>query len=147
MTVEEKAAASLAAIASEKALARKIKLKFLGRAPSGELWSDLQPPPASSFPQYSAEERSFFHQEVIHTSKKSGARVTRIHTPHGVIDTPSFVAVATNAAFKALDVEDADKAGQQLIFANSYHLMLQPGKERDDERGKQKAKQAVFLMK
>jgi queuine tRNA-ribosyltransferase len=51
----------------------------------------------------------------------------RITTPHGVIDTPGFVAVGTNAALKALDFPNANNAGQQLIFSNTYHLMLHPG--------------------
>jgi len=55
------------------------------------------------------------------------ARVSKIHTPHGVIDTPSYVAVATNGVLKGLDLREADAAGQQLIFCNSYHLMVHPG--------------------
>ena len=53
----------------------------------------------------------------------------RIHTPHGVIDTPSFVAVATNAALKGVSFAQADQANQQLIFCNTYHLLLQPGSD------------------
>ncbi|KAL4457488.1 hypothetical protein ABPG75_012353 [Micractinium tetrahymenae] len=83
------------------------------------------PPPASEFPPY--QPRDFFHFEVLHTSKKSGARVGRIHTPHGVVDTPGFVAVGTNAALKAVDGPWADAEGQQLMFANTYHLLLHPG--------------------
>lgn len=84
---------------------------------------------SSSFPQWSYEPRDFFHYELIYQSKKSNARVGRIHTPHGIIDTPGYVAVATNGAIKGLDMRDADDAGQQLIFCNSYHLLLQPGPE------------------
>ncbi|KKQ49547.1 MAG: Queuine tRNA-ribosyltransferase [candidate division TM6 bacterium GW2011_GWF2_38_10] len=65
--------------------------------------------------------------EIVYTSKKSRARVGRIYTPHGVIDTPNFVAVGTNAALKALDSVFVNDLGQQLMFANTYHLMLQPG--------------------
>ena len=85
------------------------------------------PPPRSSYPSDAFEPKPFFRHEIIHTSSKSGARVGRIHTPHGIVDTPGFVAVATNAALKAVDIHDAGDAGQQLIFANSYHLILQPG--------------------
>jgi len=87
------------------------------------------PPEASTFPAWSFEPREFFRYELIHQSSKSMARVGRIHTPHGIIDTPGFVAVATNGALKGVDMRDADKAGQQLIFCNSYHLLLQPGPE------------------
>lgn len=67
--------------------------------------------------------------ELIHQSKKSRARVGRIHTPHGIIDTPNFVAVGTNATLKALDSTIADDIGLQLMFCNTYHLLLQPGAE------------------
>ena len=70
-----------------------------------------------------------FKFEIIHKSKKSKARVGKIHTPHGIIDTPNFVAVGTNGAIKALDSKIVDEIGLQLIFCNSYHLTLQPGSE------------------
>ncbi|HLJ31026.1 MAG TPA: tRNA guanosine(34) transglycosylase Tgt [Candidatus Babeliales bacterium] len=70
---------------------------------------------------------SYFTFEHIHTSKKSRARVGRIHTPHGIIDTPNFVGVGTNAALKAVDAALVDQIGLQLMFCNTYHLMLQPG--------------------
>jgi len=68
-----------------------------------------------------------FHFELIHQSKKSRARVGKIHTPHGVIDTPNFVAVGTNATLKAIDNETVNQIGLQLMFCNTYHLLLQPG--------------------
>jgi queuine tRNA-ribosyltransferase len=68
-----------------------------------------------------------FRFEVLHTSKKSRARVGRIHTPHGIIDTPNFVAVGTNGTLKALDNRTVDEIGLQLMFCNTYHLLLQPG--------------------
>ena len=83
------------------------------------------PPPASEFPPY--EPRDFFRYELIHQSKKSAARVGRIHTPHGVIETPGFVAVGTNGALKAVLHQELAAAGVDLMFANTYHLMLQPG--------------------
>jgi len=70
-----------------------------------------------------------FHFELIHRSKKSRARVGRIHTPHGIIDTPNFVAVGTNGTLKALDNRMVDSIGLQLMFCNTYHLLLQPGPE------------------
>jgi queuine tRNA-ribosyltransferase len=72
---------------------------------------------------------SYFKFELIHTSTKSRARVGRIHTPHGIIDTPSFVGVGTNGALKSLDSEMVSQIGLQLMFCNTYHLMLQPGTE------------------
>lgn len=70
-----------------------------------------------------------FHFEIIHTSKKSRARVGKIFTPHGIIETPNFVAVGTNGTLKALDNELVNSIGLQLMFCNTYHLMLQPGTE------------------
>ncbi len=68
-----------------------------------------------------------FRFEVVHTSKKSKARVGKIYTPHGIINTPSFVAVGTNGTIKALDSTVVDDLGLELLFCNTYHLMLQPG--------------------
>ena len=70
-----------------------------------------------------------FHFEIIHRSKRSRARVGRIATPHGIIDTPGFVAVGTNATLKALDTQMVEQIGLQLMFCNTYHLMLHPGTE------------------
>ncbi|MCH9812152.1 tRNA-guanosine(34) transglycosylase [bacterium] len=70
-----------------------------------------------------------FYFEIIHTSKKSGARVGKIHTPHGVINTPGFVAVGTNGTIKALDSKMVEEIGIELMFCNTYHLLLQPGPE------------------
>jgi queuine tRNA-ribosyltransferase len=68
-----------------------------------------------------------FRFEILHQSKKSRARVGKIHTPHGIIDTPNFVAVGTNGTLKALDNRMVDSIGLQLMFCNTYHLLLQPG--------------------
>jgi queuine tRNA-ribosyltransferase len=93
------------------------------------------PPDPSEFPDWAYEPRDFFRFEILHESTKSQARVGRIHTPHGIIDTPGFVAVATNAALKGVDFPDADQAGQQLIFSNTYHLLLHPGADIIGEAG------------
>lgn len=70
-----------------------------------------------------------FRFEILHTSKKSQARVGRIHTPHGVIETPSFVAVGTNGTLKSMGNDLVDEIGLDLMFCNTYHLLLQPGTE------------------
>ena len=87
------------------------------------------PPPADSFPAW--QPRDFFHFEVVHRSRKPGsrARVGRITTPHGVIETPAFVPVGTNAALKCLDERHSRDAGVQLMFCNTYHLLVHPGPE------------------
>src|SRR3990167_7043039 len=70
-----------------------------------------------------------FKFEILYKSKKSKARVGKIYTPHGIIDTPNFVAVGTNATIKALDTKFVSDLDLQLMFCNTYHLMLQPGAE------------------
>ncbi len=55
------------------------------------------------------------------------ARLGRMETPHGVVDTPVFMPVGTNATVKALDPDDLHEIGAQIILANTYHLSLRPG--------------------
>jgi hypothetical protein len=71
------------------------------KAPSQDTDPMTPPPSADSFEPWAP--RSHFRFEVLHESKKPGsrARVGRIHTPHGVIDTPCFVPVGTNGADSA----------------------------------------------
>ena len=57
----------------------------------------------------------------------------RIHTPHGVVDTPGFVPVATNAALKGVSFQN--QPDNQLVFANTYHLLLHPGPEIIEDAG------------
>ncbi len=76
-----------------------------------------------------------FKFEILHQSTRSKARVGRIYTPHGVIDTPGFVPVGTNAAIKAADSLDVKKTGSQLVFYNTYHLIVRPGLKIIEEAG------------
>lgn len=57
------------------------------------------------------------------------ARLGRLTTPHGVLETPAFVFCATKAALRGATPAQARDAGTQIILANTYHLMLQPGAE------------------
>lgn len=68
-----------------------------------------------------------FKFEILYQSRKSRARLGKIYTPHGAIDTPNFVAVGTNGTIKALDNATVANIGLQLMFCNTYHLLLQPG--------------------
>ncbi|WP_163895331.1 tRNA guanosine(34) transglycosylase Tgt [Mycolicibacterium hippocampi] len=58
-----------------------------------------------------------------------------IHTPHGEIRTPAFIAVGTQATVKAVLPETMRELGAQAVLANAYHLYLQPGPEIVDEAG------------
>ncbi|HMB32840.1 MAG TPA: tRNA guanosine(34) transglycosylase Tgt [Methylomirabilota bacterium] len=57
------------------------------------------------------------------------ARRGRLITPHGAVDTPAFMPVATQGSVKSLDPGDLRSAGAQIILANTYHLHLRPGHE------------------
>lgn len=76
-----------------------------------------------------------FEFQVIHQSSKSNARVGRIVTSHGHVDTPGYVAVATNGALKCVEFSKADEEGLQLAFCNTYHLMLHPGVDAVERAG------------
>ena len=62
-------------------------------------------------------------------------RTGTIHTPHGDIATPSFMAVGTKATVKAVLPESMKELGAQSLLANAYHLYLQPGPDIVDEAG------------
>jgi queuine tRNA-ribosyltransferase len=74
-------------------------------------------------------EPSPFSFTLIHQSTKSSARVGIINTPHGPINTPGFVPVATNGCIKGLDSISSLPTNIELLFCNTYHLMLHPGTE------------------
>ena len=58
-----------------------------------------------------------------------------IHTPHGDIQTPAFIAVGTKATVKSVLPESMAELGAQALLANAYHLFLQPGSDIVDEAG------------
>jgi queuine tRNA-ribosyltransferase len=62
-------------------------------------------------------------------SECGSARSGELATPHGVVETPAFMAVGTLATVKSLDPEDLRAIGAQMILANAYHLHLRPGDE------------------
>jgi queuine tRNA-ribosyltransferase len=70
-----------------------------------------------------------FGFEVLKKSKKGLARAGILHTPHGDIQTPAFVAVGTQATVKALTPEMVNDIGLQVVLANTYHLYLKPGEK------------------
>lgn len=67
--------------------------------------------------------------ELIKESKESMARLGRLHTPHGVIETPVFMPVGTQATVKAMLPQELKELGAQIILSNTYHLYLRPGHE------------------
>jgi queuine tRNA-ribosyltransferase len=69
-----------------------------------------------------------FSFEVSRTDP-TGARCGRLTTPHGVIQSPFFLPVGTQASVKALTQEALEELGAEIILANTYHLYLRPGYE------------------
>jgi len=67
--------------------------------------------------------------EVLKKSKYSKARVGRITTAHGVVDTPCFMPVGTQGAVKAVSPRELKEIGVQIVLSNTYHLYLRPGPE------------------
>ncbi|MBR3299582.1 MAG: tRNA guanosine(34) transglycosylase Tgt [Clostridia bacterium] len=73
--------------------------------------------------------------ELIKTCAQTGARRGRLHTPHGTVETPCFMAVGTQATVKAMTPRDLSEVGAGIVLANTYHLHLRPGHELVRELG------------
>src|SRR5580658_1788441 len=58
------------------------------------------------------------------------ARTGEMTTPHGVVRTPAFMPVGTQAAIKGVHHDDVHASGADILLGNTYHLMLRPGAER-----------------
>jgi len=65
--------------------------------------------------------------EILKRDPSTKARLGKLYTAHGVVDTPVFAPVGTQGAVKTLISEDLEKLGTQLILGNTYHLYLRPG--------------------
>ncbi len=65
--------------------------------------------------------------ELIKECPRSGARLGKLHTPHGTFDTPMFMPVGTQATVKTLTPDELYAMNSQIILANTYHLFLRPG--------------------
>ena len=65
--------------------------------------------------------------KIIKQSNLSQARLGQLKTPHGTIETPFFMPIATKGSVKAAQAEDIKDLGAQILLANAYHLYLQPG--------------------
>lgn len=67
--------------------------------------------------------------DLLATDPDSSARCGRLHTVHGVIETPVFMPVGTQGTVKAMVPEALQQLGAQIILGNTYHLFLRPGHE------------------
>jgi len=73
--------------------------------------------------------------ELLQTDSSSKARLGRLTTAHGVIDTPVFMSVGTQGSVKALDPRELREMGTQIILGNTYHLNIRPGMDIIREAG------------
>ena len=73
--------------------------------------------------------------ELIKICKQSGARLGRLHTPHGIIETPTFMPVGTQASVKGISPDELRALNAGIILSNTYHLYLRPGHELIREAG------------
>jgi queuine tRNA-ribosyltransferase len=67
--------------------------------------------------------------ELLKTDAHSKARLGKLTTAHGVVDTPVFMSVGTQGSVKAIDPRELREMGTQIILGNTYHLNLRPGLE------------------
>lgn len=73
--------------------------------------------------------------ELIKECKNTKARLGKLHTPHGVIDTPAFMPVGTQATVKAMSPDELKDIGAQIILSNTYHLYIRPGHKLVEKTG------------
>lgn len=73
--------------------------------------------------------------ELIKVEKHTGARLGRLHTPHGIIDTPTFMPVGTQASVKGISPDELRATNAGIMLSNTYHLYLRPGHELIREAG------------
>jgi queuine tRNA-ribosyltransferase len=67
--------------------------------------------------------------ELLKTDSSSKARLGKLTTAHGAIDTPVFMSVGTQGSVKAIDPRELREMGTQIILGNTYHLSIRPGLE------------------
>ena len=70
-----------------------------------------------------------FHFEIVAEETSSAARAGLLHTPHGIVETPVFMPVGTQASVKTMTQQDLAAVGSRILLANAYHLYLRPGHE------------------
>src|SRR5581483_3835029 len=66
---------------------------------------------------------------VVGRDATCGARLGRLELPHGVVETPAFMAVGTRGAVKACTIDQVHDTGTPIVLGNTYHLALRPGPE------------------
>lgn len=67
--------------------------------------------------------------KILKKSKRSRARLGQLVTPHGVVETPCLVPVATQGVVKTLDSKEVELTKSQILISNTFHLHLRPGEK------------------
>jgi queuine tRNA-ribosyltransferase len=70
-----------------------------------------------------------FDFRLLHNDSRSAARRSVLSTPHGDVQLPAFMPVATQASVKGLEIEQLRATGAEMVLGNAYHLTLRPGEE------------------
>ncbi len=73
--------------------------------------------------------------ELIKKCKQTGARLGKVHTPHGSFDTPVFMPVGTQATVKGMSPDELKEIEAKIILSNTYHLYMRPGEDIVQEAG------------
>ena len=73
--------------------------------------------------------------ELLYQDPTSGARLGRLTTAHGVVNTPVFMPVGTRATVKAMSPRELEELNVQIILGNTYHLFMRPGPELIEKAG------------
>src|SRR6187402_2280253 len=72
---------------------------------------------------------SAFSFDLRHVDAKTKARRSTFHTPHGPVEMPAFMPVATQGTVKGLAIDLVRATGADMVLGNTYHLTLRPGEE------------------
>ncbi len=72
---------------------------------------------------------------ILYECPDTGARIGELLTPHGIIETPVFMPVGTQATVKTMTPEELNDIGAQIILSNTYHLYLRPGHKLIEKAG------------
>jgi queuine tRNA-ribosyltransferase len=97
-------------------MARSLKKK---NPAGGSAHIKVKPPEKIDYPNFSFD--------ILHKDKNSRARVGKLVTPHGEIETPNYIFCGTKASIKNLSPSQMREAQTDIILSNTYHLMIQPG--------------------
>ena len=74
-----------------------------------------------------------FHFELLTTDLGTSARRSRLMTPRGAIELPTFMPVGTLGTVKGITIDQVALTGAEILLGNTYHLALRPGEELRDQ--------------